>query len=270
MDDSDTYKKSTAVREQVQQYGRDGFQPGIIKAVLVDKARSHEESQATGMNKVTTKDVCNWLRTVKPDASTDFGCTQSKAPLTELMLHMDVADARLFLTNTGYKQEFIRCPIGKDGKSRWVLVFVNKEQLENLGKLGHAFQFDGAACMNKWEAIMSSIMVQSSSGTWIPVGHLVVSEECGDTVKAGVAQLKQWCPSWKHHYCLIDDSSRERKRVESSSGGPTDLCTVHSRRTMMKRLGTQRTSIDFLNLQPRPGTTWPEQATRSPGNCPSC
>ena len=101
--------------------------------------------------------------------------------------------------------------------------------------------------MNKWEAIMSSIMVQSSSGTWIPVGHLVVSEECGDTVKAGVAQLKQWCPSWKHHYCLIDDSSRERKRVESSSGGPTDLCTVHSRRTMMKRLGTQRTSIDFLN-----------------------
>ena len=131
------------MREQVQQYGRDGFQPGIIKAVRVDKARSHEESQATGMNKVTTKDVCNWLRTVKPDASTDFGCTQSKAPLIELMLHMEVADARLFLTNTGYKQEFIRCPIGKDGKSRWVLVFVNKEQLENLGKLGHAFQFDG-------------------------------------------------------------------------------------------------------------------------------
>ena len=44
-----TRTESSAVIGQVQQYGRDGFSAGIIKGVLVDKARSKEEAQATGI-----------------------------------------------------------------------------------------------------------------------------------------------------------------------------------------------------------------------------
>ena len=71
MADSDTHKKSTAVINKIQEYGRLGFKPAIIKSTLVDKARSPEEAEATGMSKVTTKDVCNWLRGVSPGDSKD-------------------------------------------------------------------------------------------------------------------------------------------------------------------------------------------------------
>ena len=133
--DSDCYKKSSHLKNTVQEFGRQGFKAGTIKSVLVDKARSKEEAQATGMDKVTTKDVCNWLRGVTPDSSTDFGCTSSKQHLTEMMLHMDMADARLFLTNNGYKHQLKRCAVSKDGKTRWVLIFATEEQLEALAKL---------------------------------------------------------------------------------------------------------------------------------------
>ena len=43
MADSDTHKKSSAVVKKVQEYGRLGFQAGVIKSTLVDKARSPEE-----------------------------------------------------------------------------------------------------------------------------------------------------------------------------------------------------------------------------------
>ena len=61
MDDSDTHKKSSDVVTTVKEYGRLGFPAALIKATLVDKARSPEEAHATGMNKVTTKDVNNWI-----------------------------------------------------------------------------------------------------------------------------------------------------------------------------------------------------------------
>jgi len=143
----------------------------------VDKARSPEEAEATGMSKVITKDVNNWIRGLGPQDSREFGVTNKNQALTEILLHMDIADARAYLTQQGYKHELIRCPLGKDGKQRWVLVFADDQQLLDLEKYGYAFQFDGAASLNKWSATMSSIMVQSSSGVWIPVGHMIVSEE---------------------------------------------------------------------------------------------
>lgn len=95
---------------------------------------------------------------------------------------------------------------------------------------------------------MSTIMVQSPTGTWIPVGHLIVSEECGDTVEAGLLKLREWAPKWQWYYCLIDDSSRERKGLRAALPGiRIFLCTVHSRRTMQKHLGKQSTSLEFLN-----------------------
>ena len=46
--------------------------------------------------------------------------------------------------------------------------------------------------------------MQTSPGTLVPVGQMLMSEECGATVEAGLKQLKEW--QWQ--YCLIDDSAR--------------------------------------------------------------
>ena len=175
---------------------------------------------------------------------------QKNQALTEILLHTDIADARArtYLTNQGYKHDLIRCPPGPDGKDRWVLVFADNQQLLDLEKYGYAFQFDGAASLNKWSATMSSIMVQSPTGVWIPVGHMIVSEECGDTVEAGLLKLREWAPRWRWHYCLIDDSEREKKGLNAALPGiHIFLCTVHTRRTMQRKIGTQPTSIEFLN-----------------------
>ena len=101
------------------------------------------------MDKVTGKDVNNWLRGITPGNSKDYGATNKTQALTEILLLMDVSDARTVLTNKDYKHDLIKCAIGKDGKQRWVLVFANQEQLKDLQKLGHAFQFDGDASLNK-------------------------------------------------------------------------------------------------------------------------
>ena len=91
--DSDTHRKSSAVQLKVQEYGRFGFLPATIKATLVDKAISKEEAEATGMSKVTGKDVNNWLRGITPGNSKDYGATNKNQALSELLLHMDVSDA---------------------------------------------------------------------------------------------------------------------------------------------------------------------------------
>ena len=132
MSDSDTHKKSTVVVKKVQDFGREGFPAALIKSTLVDKARSPEEAEATGMSKVTTKDVNNWIRGLAPSDSREFGVTNKNQALTEILLHMDVADARAYLTNQGYKHDLIRCPPGPDGKVRWVLVFADNQQLLDL------------------------------------------------------------------------------------------------------------------------------------------
>ena len=77
---------------------------------------------------------------------------------------------------------------------------------------------------------------------------MIISEECGDTVKAGLLQLREWAPRWRWHYCLIDDSAREKKGLRAAlEGVHIFLCTVHSRRTMQKNLGKEGQSLDFLN-----------------------
>ena len=87
-----------------------------------------------------------------------------------------------------------------------------------------------------------------SSHAWIPVAHMLVSEECGDTVEAGLLKLREWAPRWNWHYCLIDDSSREKKGLRAALPGiQIFLCTVHSRRSMMRKLAKEKVSMDFLN-----------------------
>ena len=66
---------------------------------------------------------------------------------------------------------------------------------------------------------------------------MLMSEECGATVEAGLKQLKEWCPNRQWQYCLIDDSARERKGLRLALPGILIfLCTVHSRRAMMCKL----------------------------------
>ena len=126
------------------------------------------------MSKVSIGDICNWIRRVKPSNNAqDYGVTNRNTVLSELLLMQDVADARHFLTKEGYQHAFIQLPPYENGVFRWVLVFATNEQLSLLRKLGHAFQFDGCAKINKWEATLSTIIVQTSPGTWVSVGQII-------------------------------------------------------------------------------------------------
>jgi hypothetical protein len=88
-------------------------------------------------------------------------------------------------------------------------------------------------------------LVRDEQGAWIPAAHYVAERENWETLSEALRCFKTWYPGWTPRYVMTDDSSIEQKAVKLAflglSAGEQEvshlLCTVHSERTLRRRLG---------------------------------
>ena len=85
-----------------------------------------------------------------------------------------------------------------------------------------------------------------------------MESECSDMITKGLLTLKYWCQTdnkpWTPRYFLIDDSHIERNGIKGAFRGlsigeqevSVVCCTVHSARTILRRLGSNRAIVSQM------------------------
>ena len=131
-------------------------------------------------------------------------------------------------------------------QQRWGLVFAHPTRLGVLARRGWFTQFDATYKLNRWNHNMFSFLVRDEHNVWIPTAHLIVERENGEIIAAGLKCIKQWCGGWTPRYILTDDSAIEQRAIRLAFPGLEAgeqevthlLCSVHSNRTLLRRLGS--------------------------------
>lgn len=252
--ENDLLKRSSHCADVVRALSRQGIDGKTIYRILVlEPTLGTTHNMVTGLDKTDIKEIHNWMRGNRPQECSQYAARSgpdlnSARAFSQLELLTDIADARAFLGQAGYTHGFQRIPADKNGNHAWVIALANADEKEALEKFGNAFQFDGCASTNIWEATLSTLVVQTSSGAWVPGGHLILSEETGATIKAGVEMLKGFCPRWRHHYALIDDSLKEANGLRAALPGlHIFLCTVHTNRAIFRKLAAHKDAKRYLH-----------------------
>ena len=132
-------------------------------------------------------------------------------------------------------------------QQRWGLVFANPTRLDVLAQREWFTQFDATHKLNRWNHNMFSFLVCDEYNVWIPTAHMVVERENGEIIAAGLNYIKQWCTKWKPRYILTDESAIEQRAIRLAFPGLDAgeqvvthlLCSVHSNRTLLRRLGSK-------------------------------
>ena len=150
------------------------------------------------------------------------------------------------MTEKGWLFEELQVTDSKN-EQRWGLVFANPMSLLILQRRGWLTQFDATHKLSKWSHNMFSFLVRDEYNVWIPTAHLVVERENGEIIAEGLKHIKQWCHGkWQPRYILTDDSAIEQRAIRLSFPGLNAgeqevthlLCSVHSNRTLLRRLGS--------------------------------
>src|SRR5436190_10654921 len=104
---------------------------------------------------------------------------------------------------------------------------------------------DATHSMNHLKWYLTTLMVRTEHGSWIPAAHFLHEFQDSDSLAAGLRQIKRWCANrWLLRYILTDDSAGEQSAVQKTFPGLIAgeqevthlLCTVHSERTMRRIL----------------------------------
>ena len=158
----------------------------------------------------------------------------------------DVCEARDLLIERGWLFEELRI-LDTQKEERWGLVFAQPDRLSTLIRRGWFTQFDATHKLNQWGHNMFSFLVRNEYNIWIPTAHLVVERENGEIIAEGLKHIKHWCAGkWQPRYVLTDNSAIEQRAIRLAFPGLTAgelevehlLCSVHSNRTLLRRLGS--------------------------------
>jgi hypothetical protein len=107
---------------------------------------------------------------------------------------------------------------------------------------------DATHNMNHLKWYLTTLMVCTEHGSWLPAAHFLHEFQDSDILAAGLCQIKRWCGNrWLLRYILTDDSAGEQSAVQKAFPGLIAgeqevthlLCTVHSERTLQRSLAGQ-------------------------------
>jgi Zinc finger SWIM domain-containing protein 1/3, RNaseH-like domain len=141
-------------------------------------------------------------------------------------------------------------------KGSQAIVFANEERLKILIRRGYLTLFDSTHSTNVHGHRLFTFMVRNEYGVWIPCAHSLVENERADILTECMKRINLWCGGhWRMKYALTDDSATERLAVKQAFAGANGeetnvthlLCTVHSSRTLMRRLSYAPESRKYLN-----------------------
>ena len=107
---------------------------------------------------------------------------------------------------------------------------------------------DATHNMNHLKWYLTTLMVRTEYGSWLPTAHFLHAFQDSDILAAGLREIKKWCGNqWLLRYILTDDSAGEqsamRKAFPGLIAGEQEvthlLCTVHSERALQRNLANQ-------------------------------
>lgn len=132
------------------------------------------------------------------------------------------------------------------------LVFAKEDRLKALEPHGVLTLFDSTHDVNIHGFNLFTFMVRDKYGAWIPAAHALLESESGELVGKTISTIHSWTGGkWVPQYFLTDDSAAEQLGVRlafEGTGIETEhlLCTVHSMRTLIRRLGSHPESRKLL------------------------
>jgi MULE transposase domain len=241
---SDHFKVNSFILKTAQYFGSMLFQPHHIFDTMSGTTSATGSSilkEAGGefFNRQHIVNAQNHARQLNPDARI-FSTTLT----SDLTAAIDFLNGKNYLT---FQFEI---------RESHAMVFANDERLKTLMRRGYLTLFDSTHNTNVHGHRLFTFMVRNEYGIWIPCAHALVENERADILTECMRTIKLWCRgNWPLRYALTDDSATERLAVRQAfpgvDGGETNvthlLCTVHSSRTLMRRLSHAPESRKHLN-----------------------
>ena len=73
---------------------------------------------------------------------------------------------------------------------------------------------DATHDMNYLRWYLTTLMIRTEHGSWLPAAHLLHEFQDSDIIAVGLHQIKRWCGNrWLLRYILTDDSAGEQAAV---------------------------------------------------------
>ena len=156
----------------------------------------------------------------------------------------DISGMKEKLVADGWRADNLSV-INQDQLSSGV-IFAKEKHLQHLKDSGDLIIMDASHKTNCWDWYLFALTVRDKYGEWQRGGYFVADQQNNEVVRAGLEKLRQWTDQgWVLYKVLIDDSSIEKLGIKKAFPGLAAgeqevniyLCTVHSMRTLMRRIG---------------------------------
>ena len=108
---------------------------------------------------------------------------------------------------------------------------------------------DATHNMNYLKWYLTTLMICTEHGSWLPTAHFLHEFQDSDILAAGLREIKKWCGNrWLLRYILTDDSAGEQSAIQKAFPGLIAgeqevthlLCTVHSERALQRNMGGEQ------------------------------
>jgi hypothetical protein len=252
LDESDQLKRNDGLRRRVEVLVAQspGTSPSEILSSLQGAGvlrTGREQLEDAGGRYLTAKDIHNWsrrFRTTNPDLR--LHGHHDPAPI-------QLNEAVVFLNKNNWLVGELNVPRADRKGASVGVCFAMKRRLDSLIRHGILTLMDSTHKTNYLGWYLYTLMVRDPFGSHVPCAHVLVDSEDSNVLCAGLRRIKRWCREvtdnqlrvWEPRYILTDDSASEQLAVKKAFRGAEEgelqpshlLCTVHSDRTLRRRLG---------------------------------
>lgn len=237
----DEAKVPGIVRLFIENEGRKAYPPMAIKGATKHAFVDPVSNQPLfGTQHLEGSQVYNIISKVREDAVKLLKGTDN--------FQKDLQEAQKWLAdnNYNYESKIVRTPNDSIG-----LVFINEKMIDTLTTCGTLVQMDATHCTNSFNWLLFTLYARDNYGSWIPCGHFITNVQNGDIIGECLKQIRQFCPPWKPHGFLADDSKIEKAGIKKAFRGiyegQMDIkifnCTVHTMRTFKRRFSSDKDKL---------------------------
>jgi len=250
----DALKRNSALRDIAKAESSKGYAPAAITHVPrgVASETGQTDLEAAVGRYLTRKDIHNagmaW-RQANPDP-------RNLHPTTSL--EIDLSEAGKFLSTLHYRWERISSgELGKNSEPVQGLVWGHPSRLAVLQRRGVLVHMDATHNTNMRGWPLFTLMVRDEHGEWCACAHFLASNQTAELISGALTTIKRWCQGLPHlRYFLTDDSAAKQSAVKKAFPGLLAgelevshfLCTVHSMRTLDRKLKAKKYAAPKKNL----------------------
>jgi hypothetical protein len=135
-----------------------------------------------------------------------------------------------------------------DGVLEQGIVYGSQNQLEGLNENGSLVLLDATHCTSNTKMFLFTLYVKDKYNTWLPSAQFFCTNESSLSISTCLNMIKEKCRKWKPHYFIVDDSGAEQLALRQVFHDEIHVfrCTVHSTRTLMRKVGSYRSVYKYM------------------------